>query len=355
MRRLSVKAIKGNEVIAKDVISENDKILLPAGCVVKTEYRDHLLRLGIDFIYIEDKISEGVSKDRVSEDAIKEECLKDVKKTLERFSYNADTEENHINTIAEEIINDVLKEKNVVYCLAGVRQRGDSIYSHSINVAVLSVLIAINMGITRQRTKDIAVGSLLHDIGYNGITVKLDRDKDGIYTDQEKKEIKKHVLYGYGMVENETWMAKISKDIILSHHEMVNGSGYPFRLDGQHMSIAVKIVSLCNEFDRLVYGREKKPMKVHNAIEYIISQSGQRYEHSVVAAFNEVVAAYPNGTLVVTSEKDTAIVLRQNQKCPTRPIIRLIQDKNGKSYTSWIEKDLTECLTLFIIDTVETI
>ncbi len=354
MRRLSVNAIQGNEILGKDIISDDDKILLPAGSRTKIEYKEHLLRLGIHWIYIKDEISEGVLSDKVSEDAIKEECLHDVKMTLERFSYNADTEENHINTIAEEIINDVLKEENVVYCLAGVRQRGDSIYSHSINVAVLSILIAMNMGLTKQRIKDIAIGSLLHDIGYNGITVRVDEGENDQYTKEQKKEIKKHVLYGYGMVENETWMPKTSKDIILSHHEMIDGSGYPFKLDGKHMSLAIKIVSLCNDFDTLVYGRSQQPMKVHDAIEYIISQSGQRYEHSVVNAFNEIVAAYPNGTLVVTSEGDIAIVLRQNQKCPTRPIIRLIQDKNGQRYSNWVEKNLTECLTLFITDTIDT-
>ncbi|MDO5291132.1 MAG: HD domain-containing protein [bacterium] len=355
MRSLSVKAIKGNEILAKDLIGDGDKILLPAGCKLKIEYREHLLRLGIDSVYIKDEISEGVLNDRISEDAIKEECLMDVKNTLERFSYNADTEESHISGIAEEIINDVLQERNVVYCLAGVRQRSEGIYSHSINVAVLSILIAVNMGVAKSRIKDIAIGSLLHDIGYNGITVKITNEPGQSYTDEEKKEIKKHVLYGYSMISNETWLSKTSKDIILSHHEMINSKGYPFRLDGKHMSLAIKIVSLCNDFDTLVYGRYGKPIKIHDAIAYIIAQSGVRYEHSVVAAFNEVVAAYPNGTLVITNEKDIGIVLRQNQKCPTRPVIRLIQDKSGKRYSSWVEKDLTTCLTLFIEDTLETI
>lgn len=355
MRRLLVSAIKGDEVLARDVISEYDRILLPAGSKLKVEYINNLKRLGIESVYIIDEISAGVFNDKISEDSIKEECLRSVKATLERFSYNADTEENDIKTIAEEIINDVLEEEEVVYCLAGVRQRGESMYSHAINVAVLSVLIAVHMGMTKNSVKDIAVGSLLHDIGYNGITVKIDQTNYMHYTDEEKREIKKHVIYGYNMVEKENWLSPISKNIILGHHEMINGLGYPFKVDGKHMKLAVKIVSLCNEFDALVYGRYGKPLKIHEAIEFILSQSGVRFEHSVVKAFNEIVAAYPNGTIVVTNEQDIGIVLRQNYRCPTRPVIRLLQDKEGKRYKNWVERDLIECLTLFITDTLETI
>ena len=67
----------------------------------------------------------------------------------------------------------------------------------------------------------------------------------------------------------------------------------------------------------------------------------------------ESVAAYPNGTIVITNEKETGIVLRQNAKCPTRPVIRIITDCNGNKVTSWIEKDLKKELTLFIRDTIE--
>ncbi len=355
MRRLSVKAIKGDEVLARDVISGNDKILLPAGSKLKAEYRNHLQRLGVTAVYVTDALSIGVCSERVSEDAIREECLNSVRAVLERFSYNTDVKQSGIHKIAEEIMNEVLEERNVVYCLAGVRQHWDELYSHSINVAVLASLIALHMGIAREDVKDITVGSLLHDIGYNAVSVKKGRQQEAAYTQEEKRELKKHVIYGYSMVEKEEWLSNVSKYIILEHHEMINGTGYPFKRDGEHMTTAIKIVSLCNEFDSLVYGRHGKSLKVHEAIEYIISQSGQRFEHSVVAAFNEIVAAYPNGTIVVTNEGDIGIVLRQNNCCPTRPVIRLLQNKENIRYNDWIERNLTECLTLFIVDTLETI
>jgi hypothetical protein len=68
----------------------------------------------------------------------------------------------------------------------------------------------------------------------------------------------------------------------------------------------------------------------------------------------EVVAAYPNGTLVITNEGEKGIVLRQNVKCPTRPVLHMISDAHGEKYSSWVEKDLNKELTLFIRDTIES-
>jgi hypothetical protein len=71
-----------------------------------------------------------------------------------------------------------------------------------------------------------------------------------------------------------------------------------------------------------------------------------------VKAFIDSVAAYPTGSLVITSQGETGIVLRQNPQCPTRPVIRIIIDSSGQKPVDWVEKDLTKELTLFITDTI---
>jgi hypothetical protein len=93
-------------------------------------------------------------------------------------------------------------------------------------------------------------------------------------------------------------------------------------------------------------------MKVHDAIDFIVSQAGSKFDLNVVKVFVASVAAYPIGALVITNQDEIGIVLRQNPKCPTRPVIRIIQDANGNKPLEWIEKDLTKELTLFITDTI---
>jgi HD-GYP domain-containing protein (c-di-GMP phosphodiesterase class II) len=170
--------------------------------------------------------------------------------------------------------------------------------------------------------------------------------------EKEQKEIKKHTIYGYSAVEKVEWLSQTSKDIIINHHERLDGSGYPFHIKKDRIRIGSKIAAVCDDFDSKVYGNMTSKMKVHDAIDYIVSQAGILFDFHVVKAFIDSVAAYPTGSIVITNQEETGIVLRQNLQCPTRPVIRIIKNKNGNKPENWVEKDLTKELTLFITDTI---
>ncbi len=353
MRKLDINAIKGSEKLAKDVYGRSDTILLPVGTPLKTEYIEPLKKMDIQYIYVEDEFSVGIEESKNSENELKAQCLTKVRETISRISNNSGDQVSQINRVAEEVILEVLENKNVIYNIAGVRQRSETIYSHSLSVCALSVLLAIKLNLSREKIMDIAVGSILHDIGFICVEINLNNRQNQDYSLEELKEIKKHVIYGYNLVEQADWLSTTAKEIILYHHERCNSSGYPFRLDRDKLKIGPKVVSVCDDFDNMVYGYFTPKMKVHEAIEYIVSQSSSKYSLQVVKAFNESVAAFPNGTIVMTNEKELGIVLRQNNNCPTRPVLRIIQDRQGNKCEDWVEKNMMECRTLFIMDTVE--
>ena len=66
-----------------------------------------------------------------------------------------------------------------------------------------------------------------------------------------------------------------------------------------------------------------------------------------------MVAMYPIGTKVITSENEIGVVVRQNKDCIDRPVIKIISDKEGKRVDGEPEKDMTKYLTIFIVDTIE--
>lgn len=355
MRKIYLDSIKGKEILAKEIVGDYDNVLMAVGTVVRIEYLSRLKELGIQYIYVEDDIAKGVNNDEMTEVQIKNQCQATVKETLEKYTYCGNAQLEKLRIVAEDIIYDVLEQKEVMFNISGVRQKSERVYSHSISVCALSVLIALKLKLPKNKVREIAVGSLLHDIGYYYVPYDLKDLKYDDFTIEEINQIKKHVMYGYMVVENETWLSSVSKDIILSHHEYADGSGYPFHLSKSKIKVGSKIVAVCNEFDRLVYGNLVPAIKVHEAIDYIISQSGIKFDMEIVNVFIESVAAYPNGTIVVTNENEIGIVLKQNHKCPTRPVIHMLRDQYGNEYKEWVEKDLTSMLTLFIQDTIDTI
>lgn len=353
IRKINVGMIKGNEILARDILSESGTILISTGTHIKKDYILRLKELGVNEIYVEDEYSQGIVEGIISERVIKIQCEETVKDIIERFSYSGTNELKEISSVAEDIILDVLESSEVMYNISGIRDNSKKTYAHSINVCTLSVFVALNMKLSKEKAREIAIGSLLHDIGYQYIGKdysEVDREK---LSKEEKKELKKHVIYGYEALKNENWLTSVSKDIILYHHERIDGSGYPFHLKDDRIKIGSKIVAVCNEFDKRVYGFHEKKVKVHHAFEYIISLSGTWLDRKVVKTFYESVAAYPNGTTVITSKGDIGVVIRQNRKLPTRPVIRLIKNQFGEKYNDWIEEDLTKKLTLFIKDSID--
>lgn len=349
MRRKSINSVKGNEILAKDVYGATDTILMVSGMILKEEYIERLKQLNVDYVYVEDNYPGHGNAQETIEHRIKVHCQKSIESIYERYSYCGDVELRELTSVAYQVILEVLKEPNVLFSIENIRQEHETVYTHSLNVCSLAVLVGLKMGLDKSQIEDIAIGSLIHDIGYLYLEVPgvLENFSHSLQ-DKNASMIKKHVVFGYTEVEDETWLSKCAKNIILSHHEYYDGSGYPLRLNKDEIDIETKVVTVCNDFERLVNGKNTAINKSHEAVEYIISQSGKKYDPQVVSAFSSSVARYPNGTSVVTNDGEIGVVIKQNIDFPTRPVIKILYDSSGRQLDVPIEKNLVKELTLFI-------
>lgn len=351
MRRIQTEQITGREILAKDIYSGNGVIIIAEGTKLKLEYRTKLQDLHITDIFIEDEISEDISEDNFTDEKICDKCSETLKNTIERFSYASRNEKSNLLEIAEGVMQSVLERKEVLYNVSVVRRTDQKLSDHCLSVAALSILTAIHAGFSETEVKDIAVGALLHDIGF----INLHSDYQDVIleeADEEtQKEIKRHVVYGYMNVEKQEWLSSVSKDIILYHHERMDGSGYPFRLVGDRIKREVRLVSICDAFDNMIYGTLEKKMKVYEAMECILGLAGTKFDIGYAQTFVQSVAAYPIGSIVVTNTGATCIVIRQNNSAPTRPVLRELRKNARGEWESWAEHDLLEELTVFIVDT----
>lgn len=357
MKQVKTLSLTGEEKAAKDINTKSGVVLIPAGSVIRKEYVEKLIELGIFAVWVEENYSfaneiEGPSMASL-ERIIRQDCEEQIKNTLEKFYISQNNELSEVKRIAENIIMEVVSNPEVLLNITSMRNKSDALYTHSINVCILSVIFAVKLKLTKNLVKMIAVGSLLHDIGMKQVDASfLNYANEFSVIDEGKafeKEYKKHVIYGFDYIKDEDWIEKDAKDIILYHHERLDGSGYPMHLTGKSLDIGPRIVAVSDEFDNLIY---MEKMKVHEAIEKIIAGAGRQFDFDVVNVFNESVAAYPNGTYVITSDDEFGIVFRQNQKCPSRPVIRILKDKEGNEIKPYV-RDMTKELSLFIKDTVE--
>lgn len=337
--------LEENEILSKPVVTWDNRIILPEGVALRPEYIQMLKELGIKKVYVRDPEveDEGIV---ILKTEIERSAKEKVKDVLERHTYHNNKELQELSKTADNIIETILKEEQIVEKVFDIKERSADIYEHSISICSMSILTAIKMGLDKGKAHDIGVACLLHDIGLRYMTIDIINRDEKDFNPQELAEYKKHPIYGYTSVQNEKWISETSKNIILSHHERINGSGFP--LKARELPIECKIVNVCDAFDEMICGIGQKKAKVYEAIEYLKAFKNIKFDDKIVDVFLGFVAVYPVGTRVITNEGETAIVTAQNKEFPSRPIIRIIKDKNGRNVREGNVRNLVKVQNIYI-------
>jgi putative nucleotidyltransferase with HDIG domain len=364
MRLVAIDELIGNEILAVPVMSRDDKVLVHSDTVLKEDFIRKLGGYGIDYVYIKDEeeIKEsGEAADDAKEQSEPkivytieetfEESEKVVKKVLSKHIYKHNEELKRVSEQAEAVIQNILAESEVVDAVTEIRNISTDMYSHCLNVCILSTIMAIRLKMNEKQIRNVSKGAILHDIGLKFITTDyIDRSMEEMSAD-EQDEYRKHTIYGYSSVQDEQWLPDTVKEIILLHHERIDGEGFPFRQRGDKLRNEVKLVSLCDVFDSLISGIGDKKVKTYEAIENIKAYAGTKYDPDIAAKFIQTVAAYPVGEEVILSTGEIGTVIRQNREALERPVIRVTKAADG-SPCEEKEVDLLKALTVFIIDTL---
>lgn len=398
MKKVKVKSLKGNEILALPIVTDGGTVLIHADVELKPELINRAIRLGIKSLYIKDYPEEVINKENYNhivisseddyddvynegQDVSDSECadVKNEKKTeynnkyienhiykveetainsrtiiknvLEKHIYRHNSDLKVIGEQAEKIIESVIEEPEVITNITEMRNISTDMYTHCINVCALSTIMALRLKMSEKQVRNISIGAILHDIGLRYIKVPYMNTNETYMNVKDALEYKKHTIFGYSSLQDEGCIPDIAKEIILLHHERIDGKGYPFQHKGDKIKTEVKLVSLCDDFESLISGVGSTKLKIYEAIEYIKANQGIKYDATITDKLLESVAVYPVGINVITSEGEMGVVVRQNRKFTDRPVIKMLKHADGSQYKDDVEKDLMKYLTLFIVDT----
>lgn len=349
MRLCSINEIKENDVLARDVMADDYNVFLYKNTILNDKYIEKLKKLNVPFVYIKDELSE--EQVAILKKDIEEISKSKMKEVIARHTYNNGASLQDISSTADNIISNILEEEEVIENIYDIKERSSDIYSHSISICVLSTLVALKLGLDKESVHDIGVGCLLHDFGLRYLMIEYQDEEVESLSPKELVEYKKHPVYAYSALKNENWLSKKSKEIILCHHERLNGSGYP--LHATEISIETKIVGVCDFFDEMICGIGCRRMKIYEAVEYLKSNRNLLFDSSVVNALLEFTAVYPTGSIIMTNEGEVAIVIRQNKNFPERPVIQISRDANGKAVEGEKIIDLIQVQNVFVDSVLE--
>jgi HD-GYP domain-containing protein (c-di-GMP phosphodiesterase class II) len=162
---------------------------------------------------------------------------------------------------------------------------------HLRRMSRFSGILAQGIGLSFQEAEDIRYAAPLHDIGKVAIPDSILR-KPAKLTTEEFDEMKKHTVYGAKMLANaESRLLRLAAKVAVGHHEHYDGSGYPYGLKGDQISVEARVVTVADVFDALSSKRVYKgEWTVEDALAYIEERAGKQFDPAVVTALREKFA-----------------------------------------------------------------
>ncbi|MBK4738344.1 HD-GYP domain-containing protein [Noviherbaspirillum pedocola] len=224
--------------------------------------------------------------------------------------------------VVDEISQSVLRNSDALLGLVRLKTKNDYTYMHSVAVCALMVALARQLGMPEDEVRDAGLAGLLHDIGKmavpNGIL-----DKPGTLTDEEFRVIKSHPVAGHRILSKGSGVPASALDVVLHHHEKIDGSGYPHGLADAQISRLARMGAVCDVYDALTSNRPYKegwcPTK---AIRLMATWKGH-FDAAVFQAFVKSVGIYPVGTLVRLESGRLGVVLQQLGRSLLQPRVRV--------------------------------
>jgi len=228
--------------------------------------------------------------------------------------------------------------------LLGSNEMGNEFYYHSLNVAMLSMIIGHEFDLPPDTIKAIGMGALFHDIGELDEQGKFLR-KVGNLTQAERRAFRRHPETGRKMLERGFGFPSSSLDAISQHHERLNGTGYPRGLKDHALHFFSKIVMVADAYDELCNHHElEKCLTPHQALSCLYNKREGEFCEEIVVALIRNLGVYPPSSVVELSDGSIGIVCTINLLDRMRPTVML--------YASDIPRDEAKLVDLAIEKTL---
>lgn len=205
--------------------------------------------------------------------------------------------------------------------LNNLRALDDTIYAHSINVALVARMIGRWLRIDKQSLDIITEAGLIHDIGKCLIPEEV-LNKQGKLTDEEFDLIRSHPKLGYKLIKGMDLDSRIKK-ATLQHHERCDGTGYPTGLDEDNIDEVAMIIAIADVYDAMTAARSYRiPLCAFQVIAKFEEEGFQKYPIKFIMTFLRQIAMTYQSNRVVLNDGRSCKIIMLNKNDLSRPMVK---------------------------------
>jgi len=381
MRLISIDSLEEGMQLGEPIYDDYNRLLLGRGVSLKSEYVSRLKALGLPALYVMDADTSDIRIPQVIPPAARIKAIRNLTQTFStvlesvegfrRMSVEAARQNIRAKKFADTFrsltgdagtdrvagdvdgLIDQVMDRNVVLGLNSIKTHDNYTFQHSIDVAIMGLLLGRKIGWDRERLRAFGIGCILHDIGKTLIDHDI-LNKPGKLTEEEFIRMKAHPTMGYELVKViAPGLGYLVPHVAYQHHERQDGSGYPRGIAGDnalgqprrsHIHDFGAVAAVADIYDAMASDRPYRQAWPPDRVCSLIGElSGTHLNRRVVEIFSRTVAPYPiaTGIRVLNGiyEGYEGVVADVDENVLDRPRIRLLFAPSGERIGA-IEMDL---------------
>ncbi len=343
MRIVPTNCVPENALLAKPIFNASGNVLLKKGTLLTEALLKRIEDNKIYTIYVDDGYSDHEIEDLIRPE-LRNKAVQTLKETFQFIEKNNASKDTlsmglkkrlevksmekyvqGIKAVSSIIIEEIITNRQLMINLVDIKNLDNYTYEHSLNVAIMSLIIGIEMKMNHNEVSQLFLGALLHDLGKSLIPKEI-VTKETPFTTEETAIMEAHALLGYEYLKENYGFPNACKMSVLQHHERFDGTGYPKGLKGSHIHKHARIIAIADCYDTMTSDTyQKRAIPPNEALEYIMGACDTHFDFDIATIFTRKVIPYPEGCIVKLSDERYAVVLRVNLNYPLRPVVRILE------------------------------
>lgn len=236
-----------------------------------------------------------------------------------------------VNNHAEILYNMVKEDPaTLVNFILGTTFNDNNMARLSVNTAILATILCEELELPKERTENIIISALLHDVGMMRIPDKV-VNKTGTLTEVERQTIEAHTVYGYKTTLSEFMYTNDIAASVMQHHERWDGKGYPNNISGNDIDFGARIIAVADAFIAMITPKPYRDLMLgYQAMKNLLADNARRFDPAIIKAMIRSIGIYPIGSMVLMNNASLARVIKSSPETPMRPFIRILIDEKGR-------------------------
>ena len=235
-----------------------------------------------------------------------------------------------VKAVVRECVDSILRNPAAMLWLARIKNSDHYIAEHSLRVAIFAIALGRELALPDYQLEQIGVCGMLHDVGKIKVPSAI-LNKPGSLTAEELRIMQSHAIEGRRLLMSNQQVTPATVDVAYSHHERLDGKGYPRGLNASRIPYFAKIIAVVDAYDAInsdrVYSKGKSSLE---SLRILFDATKSHFDEEIVGHFIRLIGIYPPGEIVELNTGEVGIIIGCSPASKLKPKILRVLDANKK-------------------------